>query len=58
MDSGIGAGMDSYFEYLVKGSVLFADTRWLDMFKGTKPYRKRIDIERMVIERDQWHKMG
>ena len=36
MDSGIGAGMDSYFEYLVKGSVLFADTKWLDMFKGTK----------------------
>ena len=34
LDSGIGAGMDSYFEYLVKGTILFADTRWMNMFKG------------------------
>jgi len=32
-DAGIGAGMDSYFEYLVKGTTLFADPNLFDMFK-------------------------
>ena len=33
-DSGIGAGMDSYFEYLVKGGIMFSKPRLLAMFKG------------------------
>ena len=33
-DSGIGAGVDSYFEYLLKGGILFGIPRLVDMFKG------------------------
>lgn len=31
-DAGIGAGVDSYFEYLVKGSILLQDPALLQMF--------------------------
>lgn len=34
LDSGIGGGVDSYFEYLVKGSVMFENTELLDMYHG------------------------
>jgi len=33
-DAGIGAGVDSYFEYLLKGGILFGLPRVIDMFKG------------------------
>ena len=33
-DAGIGAGVDSYFEYLLKGGILFGSPRLIDMFKG------------------------
>ncbi|XP_047128989.1 ER degradation-enhancing alpha-mannosidase-like protein 2 isoform X2 [Hydra vulgaris] len=33
VDSGIGAGVDSYFEYLVKGSTLFSNPRFMEMFQ-------------------------
>lgn len=33
-DAGIGAGVDSYFEYLVKGAILLQDQELLDMFLG------------------------
>ena len=33
-DSGIGAGVDSYFEYLVKGSSLFRRPELRQMFNG------------------------
>ena len=33
-DSGIGAGVDSYFEYLLKGGILFGIPRLVGMFKG------------------------
>ncbi|TNN59026.1 ER degradation-enhancing alpha-mannosidase-like protein 2 [Liparis tanakae] len=33
-DAGIGAGVDSYFEYLVKGAILLQDEELLDMFLG------------------------
>lgn len=32
LDSGIGAGVDSFFEYLVKGAVLFDRPQLMDMF--------------------------
>jgi len=32
-DAGIGAGVDSYFEYLLKGGILFGLPRVIDMFK-------------------------
>ena len=35
LDSGIGAGVDSYFEYLVKGSILFGYPKLLEQFRGT-----------------------
>lgn len=35
VDSGIGAGVDSYYEYLVKGGILLGKKRLLDMFRGT-----------------------
>ncbi|KAF7643964.1 hypothetical protein LDENG_00230450, partial [Lucifuga dentata] len=31
-DSGIGAGVDSYFEYLVKGAIMLQDEELLNMF--------------------------
>ncbi|CAB1440959.1 unnamed protein product [Pleuronectes platessa] len=31
-DAGIGAGVDSYFEYLVKGAIMLQDEELLDMF--------------------------
>ena len=34
-DTGIGAGVDSYLEYLVKGSILLQDQGLLNMFLGT-----------------------
>ena len=34
LDSGVGAGVDSYFEYLVKGSFLFPYPKLMQMFKG------------------------
>lgn len=35
-DAGIGAGVDSYFEYLLKGGVLLGSPRLVNMFKGNK----------------------
>ena len=34
LDSGIGGGVDSYFEYLVKGSFMFNNPELLEMFRG------------------------
>ncbi|ESP04685.1 hypothetical protein LOTGIDRAFT_223717 [Lottia gigantea] len=34
LDSGIGGGIDSYFEYLVKGSVMFNIPELQEMFRG------------------------
>ena len=34
LDSGIGAGVDSYFEYLVKGAVLFQYPHFIEQFRG------------------------
>ena len=31
-DSGVGAGIDSYYEYLLKGYVLLGDESYLDRF--------------------------
>eukprot|EP00794_Sanderia_malayensis_P018991 gene18991-20902_t len=33
LDAGIGAGVDSYFEYLVKGGIMFSKTKLINMFK-------------------------
>lgn len=33
-DAGIGAGVDSYFEYLVKGAIMLQDEELLSMFLG------------------------
>uniref|UniRef100_A0A8C2UHS3 alpha-1,2-Mannosidase n=1 Tax=Coturnix japonica TaxID=93934 RepID=A0A8C2UHS3_COTJA len=33
-DAGIGAGVDSYFEYLVKGAILLQDKELMAMFLG------------------------
>ena len=32
-DAGIGAGVDSYYEYLVKGSIMLQRPELLKMFK-------------------------
>lgn len=33
-DAGIGAGVDSYFEYLVKGAIMLQDEELLNMFRA------------------------
>jgi len=34
VDAGIGAGVDSYFEYLLKGGILFGMPKLINMFEG------------------------
>lgn len=34
LDSGIGGGIDSYFEYLIKGAIMFNIPELLHMFRG------------------------
>lgn len=40
IESSIGAGVDSYFEYLVKGSMLLQNPDLLDMFYGNQSKRR------------------
>ena len=37
LDAGIGAGVDSYFEYLVKGAALFQYPQLIEQFHGEYP---------------------
>lgn len=37
LDSGIGGGIDSYFEYLVKGAIMFDIPELLEHFRGKIP---------------------
>lgn len=48
-DSGIGAGVDSYFEYLAKGTLLFQDPLLASIFQEHKRA-----IEK-YIRREDWH---
>lgn len=34
--AGMGAGFDSFFEYLLKAHILFGETRELEMFIGMR----------------------
>ncbi|GFU11169.1 ER degradation-enhancing alpha-mannosidase-like protein 2 [Nephila pilipes] len=49
LDSGIGGGVDSYFEYLVKAAILFQEPKFLKMFKE---YEKLIS---KYMKRDDWY---
>ncbi|XP_076471092.1 ER degradation-enhancing alpha-mannosidase-like protein 2 [Babylonia areolata] len=49
LDSGIGGGVDSYFEYLVKGSFMFNIPELLEMFRE---YEKHIVAH---VKRDDWY---
>lgn len=46
-DSGIGAAIDSYYEYLVKGSALLSEPKLMDMFwsyvEGINKYMRKED---------------
>lgn len=48
-DSGIGAGIDSYFEYLAKGTLLFQDPLLASIFQE---HRRAIE---KYIRREDWH---
>ncbi|XP_033752189.1 ER degradation-enhancing alpha-mannosidase-like protein 2 [Pecten maximus] len=48
LDSGIGGGIDSYFEYLVKGGIMFEIPELLQMFHE---YEKPINN---FMKRDDW----
>lgn len=48
-DAGIGSGIDSYFEYLVKGSILFQRPELMEMF-----YEAKKGIDRF-LKRDSWY---
>ena len=48
-DSGIGASVDSYFEYLIKGAILFDKNDLLDIFYNL---RKSIDTH---AKKDDWY---
>ncbi|KAL8614190.1 ER degradation-enhancing alpha-mannosidase-like protein 2 [Nucella lapillus] len=49
LDSGIGGGVDSYFEYLVKGSFMFNIPELLEMFRE---YERQIVAH---VKRDDWY---
>lgn len=49
LDSGIGAGVDSYFEYLVKGAILFPYPELLEMFNA---YKQSIT---KYLKREDWY---
>ncbi|CAH1785924.1 unnamed protein product [Owenia fusiformis] len=49
LDAGIGGQVDSYFEYLVKGAILFKIPELMTMFKGYD-----IAIEK-YLKRDDWY---
>lgn len=49
MDAGIGGGIDSYYEYLVKGAMLFQKPKLIKMFK---------EYQRVIakyMKRDDWY---
>ncbi|XP_017490438.1 PREDICTED: uncharacterized protein LOC108378644 [Rhagoletis zephyria] len=48
-DSGIGAGVDSFFEYLVKGSIMLNRPELMEMFHEA---RKNID---KYLKKDDWY---
>ncbi|KAK9872169.1 hypothetical protein WA026_016222 [Henosepilachna vigintioctopunctata] len=48
-DAGIGSGVDSYFEYLVKGSILLQRPELMEMFHGA---RKEFDKH---MKKDDWY---
>ncbi|XP_070536651.1 ER degradation-enhancing alpha-mannosidase-like protein 2 isoform X2 [Ptychodera flava] len=49
LDSGIGAGVDSYLEYLVKGSLLLNNPKLMEMFTE---YEK---VVKQYIKHDDWY---
>lgn len=48
-DAGIGAGVDSYYEYLVKGAILFQKPELMHMFR-----EGQVSIDK-YLRRDDWH---
>lgn len=48
-DAGIGSGVDSYFEYLVKGAILFQKPELMEMF-----YLAKKSIEK-YMKKDDWY---
>lgn len=49
VDSGIGAGVDSFYEYLVKGSIMLNRPELMDIFKEAK-----MAIDKYLSKND-WH---
>lgn len=49
VDSGIGAGVDSFYEYLVKGSIMLNRPELMEIFKEAK-----IAIDKYLSKND-WH---
>lgn len=48
-DSGIGSGVDSYFEYLLKAAIFFQDQDYLDIF------REAYEAINNHIKKDPWY---
>eukprot|EP00808_Paulinella_micropora_P000057 g64187.t1 len=52
-NAGIGAGIDSFYEYLLKAYVLFGNRKYLDMFmEGYAAANKYLRIEDWYVEAD------
>ena len=48
-DAGIGAGVDSYFEYLVKGAVLFQKPQLMKEFHGILNIKFHIQTKQLFV---------
>lgn len=51
-DAGIGAGVDSYFEYLVKGAIMLQDEELLNMFLGNTNHMVLSHLHNLTWARD------
>lgn len=63
-DAGIGAGVDSYFEYLVKGAILLQDKELMAMFLGEQfvfcvkgPRNSSLAVPVKTLHVGPWKKM-
>uniref|UniRef100_A0A8C4QHT5 alpha-1,2-Mannosidase n=1 Tax=Eptatretus burgeri TaxID=7764 RepID=A0A8C4QHT5_EPTBU len=48
-DAGIGAGVDSYFEYLIKGAILLQEPKYMEMFQ------EYVQVIEKYMKHDDWY---
>ncbi len=52
VDCTVGSGVDSYFEYLVKGAILFRRPELMEMMNGRFSYKIMLGKPKSILSRD------